>query len=484
MKKIKKVKMFWLMLTIILLAFPNTSFGQSPNATINLGILTSFEAFTGSGAVTNAGGTVIGDIGTNLGAITGFPNPPNIGNHYTQDTITVQAHTDLFNLFIHLNTLFVDFPNVYDTITFPAHSSVFGAGETLVPGVYAIDSAGSVTGALTLDGGGDPDAVFVIKMRGAMTVAAASTVSLINGAQSCNIFWMIDGAITVAAGADVKGTLFAKTGAVGLGTGVILEGRMLTMAGAITMGVGSSATPPPCTSTISVFCGAGYIPAPAVDILGVLSDFTLFTSAGSVANTGITGIHGTIGTNVGSITGYTAGTHIGTEEVANALTAQAAADLDDAYDSLMAMTPTVTHAAAFLNETLSPGVYDIATAGTLGGTVFLDAACDPDAIFVFKFAGAFNIAAFSNIILTNGAKQCNVFWLGGAGVATGAINIGAACIMKGYFISHGGACNSGADSFIAGGQYSTLGAINTDAAVIYDNPSSCDSIYNVTITTL
>jgi hypothetical protein len=62
MKKIKKVKMFWLMLTIILLAFPNTSFGQSPNATINLGILTSFEAFTGSGAVTNAGGTVIGDF--------------------------------------------------------------------------------------------------------------------------------------------------------------------------------------------------------------------------------------------------------------------------------------------------------------------------------------------------------------------------------------------------------------------------------------
>ena len=141
----------------------------------------------------------------------------------------------------------------------------------------------------------------------------------------------------------------------------------------------------------------------------------------------------------------------------------------------MAMTPTVSHTASFLNETLVPGVYHIPIAGALGGVVILDAANDPNALFVFRFAGAFNIAAASKIILTNGARRCNVFWLAGAGVATGALNIGAASELQGTFISHGGACNSGSSVFMAGRQLSTLGAVNSDTAVIYNNPECVTS---------
>ncbi len=376
-------------------------------------------------------------------------------------------------LYIHLADLSVDFPNAFDP-SVPAHAPAFGGGETLVPGVYAIGGAGSVGGALTLDGGGDPNAVFVIKMNGAFTVGAGATVSLTNGTKSSNVFWLISGAISVAAGADVKGTLFSKAGAVGLGADVALEGRMLSMAGAITMGIGSSATPPPDPSTIQIFCEADCTPAPAVDILGVLSDFTLFSSAGNVANTGITGIIGKIGTNAGAVTGY-GGIIIGTEEIANALTAQAASDLDDAYSALMLMTPSVTHAAAFNNETLAPGVYHIPGAGSLAGVVILDAAGDPNAVFVFRFAGAFNVAAASKVILVNGAKRCNVFWLGGAGVTTGAVNIGASSEVQGTFMSHGGASNSGGGVFMAGRQLSTFGAVNTNTAVIYNNPQCVTS---------
>ncbi|MFT5407239.1 MAG: putative repeat protein (TIGR01451 family), partial [Verrucomicrobiales bacterium] len=100
---------------------------------------------------------------------------------------------------------------------------------------------------------------------------------------------------------------------------------------------------------------------------------------------------------------------------------------------------------------------------------------DPDAIFVMRFAGAFNVAAQAKIILANGAKRCNVFWLGGAGVATGAVNIGAGAHVTGIFISHGGACNSGAGVFLGGAQYSTLGAVNSDTAVIYNNPECITS---------
>jgi hypothetical protein len=458
---------------IALLLFSTVSFSQ--NETLNLGMLTSFEAYTVAGAVANSGGAVTGDIGTGFGIISGFSDPPSTGNHYTANAATKQAQYDLLRLYIHLNALPVNFPDPFVPAS-TAHSPVFGVGEVLAPGVYSIGGAGSISGALTLDGGGDPDAVFVIKMNGAMTVDAGATVSLAPGTKSANVFWLINGAISVAAGADIKGTLFSKSGAVGLGANVSLEGRMLTMGGAITFGIGSTAILPPDATTIPIYCEADCTPAAAANILGVLSDFALFASAGAVGNTGITGINGLIGAHAGSIAGYTpGGTHIGTEEIANLLTAQAAADLDDAYIALMAMTPTVAHAATFLNETLAPGVYNIPTAGSLGGTVILDAGGDPDAIFVFKFAGAFNVAALSKIILANGAKRCNVFWLGGAGVATGAVNIGAFSEVSGYFIANNAASNSGNGVFLAGGQFSNSGAVNTNTAVIYDNPECIDS---------
>jgi hypothetical protein len=458
--------------TIALLFLSNASFSQTPNSTLNLGILTSFEAFTGAGAVANSGGTVTGDVGTHLGIISGLDPPAYNGNAYNGNTgpgniVTTQARYDLLRMYIHLNDKFVDFP---------AFAPAFGAGQTITPGVYSTIGAGSLAGALTLDGGGNPNAFFVIKMNGAFTVGAAATVTLTNGAKSCNVFWIINGAISVAAAADLKGTLFSKTGAVGLAAGALLEGRMFTMSGAITLGIGAIATSPPCVSTIPIFCEASCSPAPSVDVLGSLSNFTLFASVGNVGNTGISGINGNIGTNAGAITGYTNGIHIGTEQIMNTVTAQAALDLDAAYIALMALTATGTGSATYLNETITPGVYAIPTSGALGGTITLDAGGNPNAIFVFRFAGAFNIAAASKMILANGARRCNIFWLAGAGVSTGALNIGASCEIKGTFIAHGGACNSGGGVFMSGRQFSTLGAVNTDNAVIYNNPECVTSV--------
>ena len=460
-------KILFSVTTIALLFLSSVIFSQTPNSTLNLGILTSFEAYTGAGGIANgAAGTVNGDVGTHLGIISGFISPPYTGNTYNANAVTDQARKDMLRLYIHLNDKFVDFPGTSG----PAFVG------TLTPGVYSTDGAGSIGAALTLDGGGNPNAFFIIKFNGALTVGAGAVVTLTGGTQSCNVFYIANGAISIAAGANLKGNLFSKVGAVGIGADVILEGRMLTMAGAITMGVGAVASPPPGICTIPIFCEGGCGAAPAVNVLGVLSNFALYTSLGAIANTGISGINGEIGTD-GAISGYTNGVHIGTEQTANALTAQAAIDLDNAYNSLMALPNTVTsHAAAFgIGETINAGVYFVNGAGSLGGTITLDAQNNPNAIFVFKFAGAFNVAALSKIILANGARRCNVFWIGGAGVPTGAVNIGAASIMKGTFISHGGACNSGAGVFLSGRQFSTSGAVNTNTCVIYNNPECVTS---------
>ncbi|MFT6780554.1 MAG: putative repeat protein (TIGR01451 family), partial [Saprospiraceae bacterium] len=462
----KKFMLFSLA-TFLVLLFSILSFSQ----TANLGILSSFEAFTAAGDITNSGGTVTGDAGTHVGSVIGSYD----GNTYSSDAVTDQARKDLLRLYIHLNDLFVDFPST--------HSPTFGGGEVLDPGVYSISSAGSIGGSLTLDGGGDPNAFFIIKFNGALTGTAGATITLTGGVQSCNIFWLVNGAISIGAGADLKGTLFSKSGAVGLGANVLLEGRMFSMSGAITYGTGSVAVKPSCTSTIPIFCEPSCDPASAVDVLGVLSDFALFTSAGIVGNTGASGINGNIGTNAGAITGFASGIHIGTQEIANALTAQAVVDLEFAYSSLMMLPATAAHTAVFLNETLSPGVYDIFSAATLSGLIILDAEGDPDAIFVVRVAGAFNVAALSKMILTNGARRCNIFWIGGAGVATGAVNIGAASEVKGNFISHAGACSAGAGVFLAGKQLSTAGAVNTNTPVIYINPECVTSLPLTTLET-
>ncbi|MFT5602461.1 MAG: hypothetical protein ACI9N1_002717, partial [Flavobacteriales bacterium] len=448
------------LIAITLIFCSNLSIGQ----TLQLGILSSFEAYTGAGAVSNDGNLLTGDVGTNIGIVTGCAGPTFNGNVYNADAITDQCRFDLFRTYIHLNDLFVTYPGV--------HAPAFGSGETITPGVYSTGGAGSIGGALTLDGGGDPNAYFVIKCNGALTVGAGSTVTLINGAQSCNVFWIAEGAISVGANAVVKGTLFAHIGAVGLGADVNLEGRMLSLEGAISIGVGSVAIAPSCISTIPVFCETECTPAPEVDVLGVLSDFALYTSLGAVANTSTSGIDGNIGSNGGAISGYASSAVIGSFHSVDAVTAQAVIDVNNAYTSLMALPNTVLgHTPAFgSGETITSGVYYIGAAGSIAGTITLDGQNNPNAIFVFKFAGAFTVAAASKIILTNGARRCNIFWIGGAGVPTGAISIGAATVLKGTFLSHGGACNSGAGVFLAGRQLSTAGAVNTYSGIIYNNP--------------
>ncbi|AWV98211.1 DUF7507 domain-containing protein [Arcticibacterium luteifluviistationis] len=461
--------------TVALVLFSKVSFSQTPNGTVSLGILSSFEGYSGAGAVTNSGLSWKGDAGTNIGIMSGFQSPSFTDNTYNADAVTAQARADLFRLYIHLNDLFVTFPGT--------HAAAFGGGETLLPGVYSIPGAGSLGTNITLDGEGDPNAFFIIKYNGAMTVGANATVTLINNAQSCNVFWIAEGAISVAAGAKLKGTLFAHIGAVGLGAGAELEGRMFTLEGAIVSGADAKVSPPPGICTIPIFCETGCSPAPAVDVLGVLSNFALYTNSGAIANTSTSGIDGNIGTHSGGVSGFASSVVIGDPYTADAITAQAKIDIDSAYIKLMDLPNTVpsapgvlpevlnAHTAAFGGgEILKPGVYFINGAGSISGTLTLDGENDPDAIFVFKIAGALSVAAQSKIILANGARRCNVFWIGGAGVATGAISIGAASVLKGTFLSHGGACGSGAGVFLAGRQLSTGGAVNTYSGIVYNNP--------------
>ncbi len=68
--------------------------------------------------------------------------------------------------------------------------------KTLAPGVYTASSATKITGPLTLDAGGNPDAVFVFQIASMLTTASGSSVVLLNNAQSCHVFWQVGSSAT------------------------------------------------------------------------------------------------------------------------------------------------------------------------------------------------------------------------------------------------------------------------------------------------
>jgi hypothetical protein len=446
----------------ILLFSSNVLVGQNDH--LQVGILSTFDAFAGSGAITN-NGTLTNDAGTNDGIISGsgFTDTTYLGTTYNNDSTTVQARIDLIRVYIHLCKIFV---------TSTTHAPAFGSGEAITKGVYTIPSAGTLSGNLTLNGGGDPNAIFILKFEGAFTAAVASNVILSGNTRACNVYWIAEGAIVVGANSTIKGTLFSHPGGVTIGTGCDIDGRLLSTEGAITLGSGSVAEASSGTSTIPISYTSNRAPATAVDVLGSIEDFAMFTSSGNVSNAATSGFIGDIGTNLGTVTGYSTSPivgdiFVGTSALTNATTAQAKLDLDTAYQKLIALPKTDTsHLPAFgTGETITPGVYYIGGAGSLAGTITLNGQNDSDAIFVLRFNGAFSVAAQAKVILDSGARLCNVFW-----IAEGALDMGTFVYMKGTVLAHGGACTMAANGNLEGRMLSTAGAVTFSTGVLYINP--------------
>lgn len=191
-----------------------------------------YAIFSGNGAVTNTGVSFLtGDVGTNAGLTTGFQADNVDGTiHPNPDVSTAECSVDVNNVYSYLNTLPTDIELLY-----PA---AFGQMLVLTPHTYLMNAATVLTGTVILNAQGNPDAVFVIKINGALSTSTYGSVVLQNGAQAKNVFWKIDGAINLNDYANFKGTLIGNNGAVILNNGVAVEGRVLSTSGGIsTFGV-------------------------------------------------------------------------------------------------------------------------------------------------------------------------------------------------------------------------------------------------------
>ena len=425
--------------SITCLALSNSGFAQTPN----LGTAANFALFSGVGAVGNTGiSQITGNVGTNVGAITGFGNVN--GTMHLADPATAQAAIDLQAAWLYLSTL-------PPTATI---GPVLGSGQTIFAGVDTIAAAGSVVGALTFDAQGNPNAVFIIKTGGALTTAAGATVSLINGAVACNVFWVAEGAISMAASTTMRGTLIAHNGAIDMGAGGILEGRELSTVGAVSV-YGTTAYTP-------LGCGAPVLNGPAAPDLKSVACFALFSSNGNVANSGVTHVTGDVGTNSGSTTGFSppfvlGGIHL----IPDQSTVQCATDLQNLYSSLSTLPDDIEllYPAQFGNSlVLTPHTYFMNAATMLTGLLYLDAEGNANATFVIQINGALSTSASSTVSLINGAQARNVYW-----EVQGAVTINNNSIFYGNIISNNGSIILGTGVSLIGRALTTAGIINTTA---------------------
>ena len=201
--------------------FYNISLGQSPP---NLGAASSFALFTAVGAFSNIGEAtyVIGDVGTNAGAFNAFPPGTVVGQIHVADATSAQAATDVDVAYSYLSGITCD--SVIGT--------TLGNNQVLTPKVYCLGAASTLNGDLILDGQGDPDALFIFKIDGALSTSTFSNVVLINSASLCNVYWQINGAFSLGDSSVFRGTIVAN-GAISLLEGSSLLGKGLSRAGAI-----------------------------------------------------------------------------------------------------------------------------------------------------------------------------------------------------------------------------------------------------------
>jgi hypothetical protein len=171
------------------------------------------------------GGIINADVAVSPGnTVTGFGPCVITGVQHLGDAVALAAQNDLTSAY-----------NTLAGLPCPPANAIVGnlGGTTKAAGTYCTASGIGVTGTLTLDGGGDPNATFVF--QAGTSLITAGNIVLINGAQAKNVFWQVGSSATLGTGSQWQGNILALT-SITLVDNANLTGRALARNGAVSLG--------------------------------------------------------------------------------------------------------------------------------------------------------------------------------------------------------------------------------------------------------
>lgn len=248
----KRTPLSILFLVLVALTAGANSIAALASTAPGLGTAATYAVLGGT-TVTNTGNSVLtGDLGVSPGtACTGFPAPCTGGGPGTVsgaihagDAQSLQAQTDLTAAY-----------GVAASSPCNSNSLAGWGGQTLTPGTYCQTTSPTISGTLVLSGNG----VFIFKTGSTLVTAPGATVSLINGAQPCNVFWQVSSSATLDTTTTFVGTIMALA-SITINNGVTIQGRALARNGQVSL-INDQITAPTTCNAVTV---AGPTPTPAV----------------------------------------------------------------------------------------------------------------------------------------------------------------------------------------------------------------------------
>jgi hypothetical protein len=268
----------------------------------NLGTTADFSVL-GWTTVTNTGPTVLElKVGLWDGvSITGFEGPPDGTAEGGVEQTTEAAEIAQSDLTIAYNDAA---GRDLSAVGNPTPSDL--TGLTLVGGVYAAPDKGplGLTGTLTLDGEENPNSVWIFQTASTLiTGGETSVVSLINGAQPCNVFWQVGSSATLGTDSTFVGNILAQV-SITVNNGAHVEGRALARTGAVTL-ENNIFVDPACDLSVTTTTTAG-----EGTTTSAVGGTTTTSAVGGTTTTSAGGTTTTVATTVTTATDAPTGTQL------------------------------------------------------------------------------------------------------------------------------------------------------------------------------
>lgn len=218
---------------------------------VDLGTASHFAILSGSGITDVAASSIIvsGDVGVSptTGAAIGLTGAQVLtGTIFSVDAFGPAGSVNNPGL---LTTAKNDLTSAYNAAAARTPTVDLGVGDnqlggiTLFPGVYRFGHAATANliGTLTLDANGETNPVWIFQATSDLITAAGGTIEtpnsrvlLINGADSCDVFWQVSTSATIGTYTDFAGHILADQ-SITLGAYATLDGSALARIGDVTL---------------------------------------------------------------------------------------------------------------------------------------------------------------------------------------------------------------------------------------------------------